>query len=97
MNTNSIDNILHVMGNFGTPLILIALREMVCGKSGVLTLHQKSMLLISAAVGFLATLARKINLLTALLCSATKTALVLLMSSCPIKTQRISLLGTCRQ
>jgi hypothetical protein len=91
MDTDSSDNIWHVMGNFGTPLILIALREMVCGKSGVLILHQKSMLLISAAVGFLITLARKINLLTALLCSATQTALVLVMPSCPIKTQRTSI------
>ncbi len=53
--------------------------------------HQKSMLLISAAVDFLITLARKIKLLNALLYSATQTALALLITSSPIKTQRKSI------
>lgn len=91
MSTNSSNNILHAMGKNGTLLILIALSEMVCGKSGVLNLHQKSMLLISTAVDFLITLASKIKLLNRLLYSATQTALVLLITSSPIKTQRKSI------
>ena len=38
----------------GTPLLLVALGEMVCEKSGVLNLGQEGMMLMGAVCGFIA-------------------------------------------
>ncbi|MAD44791.1 MAG: ABC transporter permease [Oceanospirillaceae bacterium] len=54
MDIDLITNILYATFKTGTPLILIALGEMVCEKSGVLNLGQEGMLLVGAAVGFIA-------------------------------------------
>lgn len=53
MDIDLITNILYATFKTGTPLILIALGEMVCEKSGVLNLGQEGMLLVGAAVGFI--------------------------------------------
>ena len=50
-------NILFATLRTGTPLILIALGEMVCEKSGVLNLGQEGMVLMGAALGFIAAVA----------------------------------------
>ena len=39
----------------GTPLLLVALGEMICEKSGVLNLGQEGMMLMGAVCGFIAT------------------------------------------
>lgn len=54
MDIDLITNILFATFKTGTPLILIALGEMVCEKSGVLNLGQEGMLLVGAVVGFIA-------------------------------------------
>jgi ABC-type uncharacterized transport system permease subunit len=54
MDIELITNILFATLRTGTPLILIALGEMVCEKSGVLNLGQEGTLLIGAVVGFIA-------------------------------------------
>lgn len=46
-------NILYATIRTGTPLLLVALGEMVCEKSGVLNLGQEGMMLMGAAVGFI--------------------------------------------
>ncbi len=53
MDIDLITNILFATLRTGTPLILIALGEMVCEKSGVLNLGQEGMLLMGAVVGFM--------------------------------------------
>jgi len=47
-------NILYATIRTGTPLLLVALGEMVCEKSGVLNLGQEGMMLMGAVVGFIA-------------------------------------------
>lgn len=47
-------NILYATVQTGTPLLLVALGEMVCEKSGVLNLGQEGMMLMGAVVGFIA-------------------------------------------
>ena len=54
MDIDLITNILFATIRTGTPLILIALGEMVCEKSGVLNLGQEGMLLMGAVIGFIA-------------------------------------------
>jgi len=54
MDFDLIVNILFATIRTGTPLILIALGEMVAEKSGVLNLGQEGMVLIGAAAGFIA-------------------------------------------
>ncbi len=54
MDIDLITNILYATVRTGTPLILVALGEMVCEKSGVLNLGQEGMLLMGAVVGFMA-------------------------------------------
>ncbi|GGY36850.1 ABC transporter permease [Bacterioplanes sanyensis] len=54
MDIDLITNILYATIRTGTPLILIALGEMVCEKSGVLNLGQEGMLLVGAVIGFIA-------------------------------------------
>ena len=46
-------NILYATIRTGTPLLLVALGEMVCEKSGVLNLGQEGMMLMGAVVGFI--------------------------------------------
>ncbi|MGB5446730.1 MAG: ABC transporter permease [Psychromonas sp.] len=47
-------NILYATIRTGTPLLLVALGEMVCEKSGVLNLGQEGMMLMGAVTGFIA-------------------------------------------
>ena len=54
MDINLITNILYAMILTGTPLLLVALGEMVCEKSGVLNLGQEGMMLMGAVAGFMA-------------------------------------------
>lgn len=54
MDVELITNILFATIRTGTPLVLIALGEMVCEKSGVLNLGQEGMVLMGAVLGFIA-------------------------------------------
>jgi len=54
MDIALISNILYAMILTGTPLLLVALGEMVCEKSGVLNLGQEGMMLMGAVAGFIA-------------------------------------------
>ncbi len=54
MDIDLITNILYATIRTGTPLILVALGEMVCEKSGVLNLGQEGTLLMGAVIGFIA-------------------------------------------
>lgn len=54
MDINLLTNILYAMILTGTPLLLVALGEMVCEKSGVLNLGQEGMMLMGAVAGFIA-------------------------------------------
>lgn len=54
MDMDLVINILFATIRTGTPLVLIALGEMVCEKSGVLNLGQEGMVLMGAVVGFIA-------------------------------------------
>ncbi|SEF82979.1 ABC transporter permease [Marinobacterium lutimaris] len=56
MDIDLISNILYAMVRTGTPLLLIALGELVCEKSGVLNLGQEGMVLMGAVAGFVAAL-----------------------------------------
>ena len=56
MDIDLITNILYAMVRTGTPLLIVALGEMVCEKSGVLNLGQEGMMLMGAVIGFIATL-----------------------------------------
>jgi simple sugar transport system permease protein len=55
MDLDLITNILFATVRTGTPLVLIALGELVCEKSGVLNLGQEGMVLMGAVVGFMIT------------------------------------------
>ncbi len=54
MDIDLITNILYATVRTGTPLILVALGELVCEKSGVLNLGQEGMMLMGAVAGFMA-------------------------------------------
>lgn len=54
MDLDLLTNILFAMVRCGTPLLLVALGELVCEKSGVLNLGQEGMMLFGAVVGFIA-------------------------------------------
>jgi len=56
MDIDLLSNILYAMVRTGTPLLLVALGELVCEKSGVLNLGQEGMLLMGAVAGFVVTL-----------------------------------------
>ncbi|MGB0468333.1 MAG: ABC transporter permease [Pontibacterium sp.] len=56
MDIDLITNILYAMVRTGTPLLIVALGELVCEKSGVLNLGQEGMMLMGAVTGFIATL-----------------------------------------
>ncbi|WP_226505642.1 MULTISPECIES: ABC transporter permease [Pseudomonas] len=53
MDMELISNILFATVRCGTPLLLVALGELVCEKSGVLNLGQEGMMLFGAVVGFI--------------------------------------------
>lgn len=55
MDIDLITNILFAAIRTGTPLLIVALGELVCEKSGVLNLGQEGMMLMGAVVGFIAT------------------------------------------
>jgi len=54
MDIDLLINVLFATIRTGTPLLLIALGEMVCEKSGVLNLGQEGMVLMGAVAGFIA-------------------------------------------
>ena len=53
MDIDLITNVLFAMIRSGTPLLLVALGEVVCEKSGVLNLGQEGMMLMGAVTGFI--------------------------------------------
>ncbi|MBB1329743.1 MULTISPECIES: ABC transporter permease [unclassified Pseudoalteromonas] len=53
MELDVITNILYATIRTGTPLLLVALGEMVCEKSGTLNLGQEGMMLLGAVAGFI--------------------------------------------
>ena len=53
MDIDLLSNILYAMVRCGTPLLLVALGELVCEKSGVLNLGQEGMMLFGAVIGFI--------------------------------------------
>ena len=54
MDIDLIANIIFATIRTGTPLLIVALGELVCEKSGVLNLGQEGMMLMGAVVGFMA-------------------------------------------
>lgn len=54
MDIDLIANILFATIRTGTPLLMVALGELVCEKSGVLNLGQEGMMLMGAVAGFIA-------------------------------------------
>ncbi|HAQ86150.1 MAG TPA: ABC transporter permease, partial [Pseudomonas sp.] len=57
MDIDLLTNIFYAMIRTGTPLLLVALGELVCEKSGVLNLGQEGMMLFGAVAGFIAAFA----------------------------------------
>jgi ABC-type uncharacterized transport system permease subunit len=53
MDIDLLTNIFFAMVRTGTPLLLVALGELVCEKSGVLNLGQEGMMLFGAVIGFI--------------------------------------------
>ena len=54
MDSVLITNVLAATVIAGTPLLLVALGELVCERSGVLNLGQEGMMLMGAVIGFMA-------------------------------------------
>ncbi len=54
MDIDLISNIIHLAIRAGTPLLIVALGELVCEKSGILNLGQEGMMLMGAVAGFMA-------------------------------------------
>jgi len=53
MDMDLLTNIFYAMIRTGTPLLLVALGELVCEKTGVLNLGQEGMMLFGAVIGFI--------------------------------------------
>ena len=53
MDIDLLSNIFYAMVRCGTPLLLVALGELICEKSGVLNLGQEGMMLFGAVIGFI--------------------------------------------
>ena len=56
MDLDLLSNIFYAMVRTGTPLLLVALGELICEKSGVLNLDQEGMMLFGAVIGFIVAL-----------------------------------------
>ena len=56
MDLDLLSNIFYAMVRTGTPLLLVALGELICEKSGVLNLGQAGMMLFGAVIGFIVAL-----------------------------------------
>lgn len=56
MDMDLIANILFATIRMGTPLLIVAIGELVCEKSGVLNLGQEGMMLMGAVIGFMVAL-----------------------------------------
>lgn len=56
MDIDLLSNIFYAMVRTGTPLLLVALGELICEKSGVLNLGQEGMMLFGAVIGFIVAL-----------------------------------------
>jgi ABC-type uncharacterized transport system permease subunit len=56
MDIDLLSNIFYAMVRCGTPLLLVALGELICEKSGVLNLGQEGMMLFGAVIGFIVAL-----------------------------------------
>lgn len=56
MDIDLISNILYAMVRTGTPLLIVALGELICERSGVLNLGQEGMMLMGAVIGFIVAL-----------------------------------------
>ena len=56
MDLELLSNIFYAMVRTGTPLLLVALGELICEKSGVLNLGQEGMMLFGAVIGFIVAL-----------------------------------------
>ena len=56
MDIDLLSNIFFAMVRCGTPLLLVALGELICEKSGVLNLGQEGMMLFGAVIGFIVAL-----------------------------------------
>ena len=53
MDMDLLTNIFYAMIRTGTPLLLVALGELVCEKTGVLNLGREGMMLFGAVIGFI--------------------------------------------
>ena len=53
MDIDLLSNIFYAMVRCGTPLLLVALGELICEKSGVINLGQEGMMLFGAVIGFI--------------------------------------------
>ncbi|MGH8384334.1 MAG: ABC transporter permease [Pseudomonas sp.] len=53
MDIDLLSNVFYAMVRCGTPLLLVALGELICEKSGVLNLGQEGMMLFGAVIGFI--------------------------------------------
>src|SRR3546814_3667453 len=53
MDIDLLSNIFYAMIRCGTPLLLVALGELICEKSGVLNLGQEGRMLFGAVIGFI--------------------------------------------
>ncbi|KPW38309.1 ABC transporter permease [Pseudomonas coronafaciens] len=56
MDIDLLSNIFYAMIRCGTPLLLVALGELICEKSGVINLGQEGMMLFGAVTGFIVAL-----------------------------------------
>lgn len=56
MDLDLLSNIFYAMVRTGTPLLLVALGELICEKSSVLNLGQEGMMLFGAVIGFIVAL-----------------------------------------
>src|SRR3990167_7579209 len=61
MDLDLLSNIFYAMVRTGTPLLLVALGELICEKSGVLNLGQEGMMLFGAVIGFIVALSFNAN------------------------------------
>ncbi|MEX6504093.1 ABC transporter permease [Pseudomonas zhanjiangensis] len=80
MDIDLLSNIFYAMVRTGTPLLLVALGELICEKSGVLNLGQEGMMLFGAVIGFIVALSTGSLWLGVLLAMAAGMLLALLFA-----------------